>query len=329
MRKKSKLKLEEYQEAYKKRYEEGWGVRKISRYLGRSESTLSRLFHRDVHPFPGVWRRMTSYEKSLWAWCKSKERRSKSRKRLRLKSERLRKLVIFTLCRWQWSPEQISYFLSNHGLLISAKAIYNFIKRERRNLIENLRQRGKARRQRVARARSMFHTAAAGKKSIHERPPIIGPGHWEIDTIHSRKGTSGGVLTLRELNSKKRFFFLIPDLTAGAVMAVLFPFFQALPAQIRRSLTADNGSEFNNLYKLEKILSGFGVYYCEPYKAWQRGAVENANGELRWYFPKKTDFSKVSPQELKRVERIINGRPMKIHNAQSATAIFNQFAQAA
>lgn len=329
MRRKSKLKVYEYQEAFKKHYDEGWGVRRIARFLGRSESTISRLFRRFIHPLPGVWRRMGSFEKAMWAWEKSQDRASKSRKRLRLKTKRIRKIVVFILRRWQWSPEQISDFLKCHGLRISAKAIYTFIKKERRNLTEYLRQRGKPRRQRVARRRSLFKTGAPEKKSIHERPPIIESGHWEIDTIHSRKNTQGGILTLRELKSRKRYYFILPALTAEAVMNVLFPFFQSLPVHMRRTLTADNGSEFSELYKLEKILPGFGVYYCEPYKAYQRGGVEHANGELRWYFPKKTDFSKVSAQELKKVEKILNGRPMKVHGARSATAVFEQLVKAA
>ena len=92
---------------------------------------------------------------------------------------------------------------------------------------------------------------------------------------------------------------------------------------MRFTLTADNGPEFAELYKLEKILDVFGVYYCDPYKAYQRGSVENANGELRWFFPKKTDFSQVSEQELKKVEYKINGKPMKVNGRRSATAVYN------
>ena len=107
-------------------------------------------------------------------------------------------------------------------------------------------------------------------------------------------------------------------------MEVLFPFFQSLAPHMRRTLTSDNGSEFVELYKLEKILSNFGVYYCDPYKAWQRGSVENANGLLRWFFPKKTDFSKISEEELRKAQYKINGRPMKVHNGKSAASVYKK-----
>jgi len=328
MKQKTKLKRYEYQEAYRKQFDEGWGVREIARYLGRSPSTISRLFRRYIHPCPGIWRRMTSYEKAMYAWEKSQRRVSQSRKRQRLKSERIRKIVMFILRKWHWSPESISGFLRRFGVFISAKAIYNFIKQKRVWLTEYLRQRGKPRRQRVTHRRSRFRTGVPEKKSIHLRPDIrLEAGHWEIDTIHSRKGTSGGILTLREQYSKRTFYFLVKDLTARTINGILFPFFQSLPSNMRKTLTSDNGSEFAELYKLEKIIDGFQVYYCDPYKAYQRGSVENANGVLRWFFPKKTDFSEVSSEELEKAEYKINSRPMKLHSARSAHAVFNSLLQ--
>jgi len=325
MRKKSKLKIYEYQEAFKRYYEEGWSASKIAKHLGRHRSTLCRLFRRDVHPFPGVWRRLTSYEKAMYCWEKYRERAQKSRKRKRLKSERIRKIVVFILCRWHWSPEKISMFLKDHGIKISGKAIYSFIKKERPNLTKYFRQRGKPRRQRVVCKRSYFKAGVPAKKSIHSRPPIVEAGHWEVDTIFSVKGSKGGVLTLRELGSKRTFYFLIPNLMSRTIMERLFPFFQALPPHMCRTLTSDNGSEFAELYKLEKVISGFSVYYCDPYKAYQRGSVENANGELRWYFPKKTDFSKVSEAELKKAEYKINFKPLNVNNRRAPMALYKEF----
>ena len=329
MRKRSKLKVYEYQEIFKKSYDDGWSHRKIAKYLGRSPSTVSRVLDNKRHPRPGNWKLMSSYEKAMYAWDKFKRRMSQSRKRLRLKSERIRAIVIFILCKWHWSPETISDFLKRHGVLISAKAIYRFIKKERKNLTQYLRQRGKIRRQRVARQRSVFKTGVPERKSIHQRPPLtlaeqIESGHWELDTMHSKRGTPGGILTLRERASTKCFYFLIPDLTAETANSILIPFFRDLPPHMRRTLTADNGPENAELYKLEKIYSGFSVYYCDPYKAYQRGSVENGNGEARWYFPKKTDLSQISPEELRKAEYKINGKPRKTNAGVSSIAVFNR-----
>lgn len=329
MRKRSKLKIYEYQEAFQKYYDDGWKQRRIARYLGRKPSTISRLLRRDVHPCPGIWREMTSFEKAMYAWDKARRRAKQSRRRLRLKSERVRKLVTYVLVKWHWSPEAIADFLTRHGLKISAKAIYNFIKKERAYLTRYLRLRGKIRRQRVANRRGVFKTGVPEKKSIHQRPELLEQGHWEIDTILSKRGGSGGVLTLREMRSKDLSFFLLPDLTSASVMRVLFPFFQKLPARLKKTLTSDNGSEFAELYKLEKVFTDFSVYYCDPYAAWQRGSVENGNGELRWYFPKKTDFSVVSEAELRKAQYKINGKPRKMHGGRSSSAVFKELLQAA
>lgn len=327
MKNKSKLSFEEYQEIYIKYESLGWGVRQISRYLGRSASSISRFLRRSYDICQGVWKLMTPFEKANYAWQQRKKRRS--RLRLRLKSERVRCIVVFLLSRKHWSPEDIARFLTRHCLKISAKSIYNFIKAEKRELIQYLKLRGKQRRQRVVHPRSFFKKAAPEKKNIRLRPEIIEEGHWEIDTIHSKKGTKSGVLTLKERKSLKAYFFLIEDRKARTVVNILLPFFQSLPENMCKTLTADNGSEFEELYKLEKVVSEFSVYYCDPYKSWQKGAVENSNGELRWYFPKGTDFSEVSPKEFRNAVAKINGKPRQSLNDMSATYTFSKLSQVA
>jgi len=334
MKKNGKLKIYEYQDIFKKYFDESWSISQISTYLGRNKSTVSRVLSNRGRSKPGNWNLLTSYEKGSYSYESSKKRMSSGRSRFRLKTKRIQKVVIFILCKWQWSPETISDFLNKYGVKISAKAIYNFIKKERPALIKELRFKGKLRRQRVGHPRGLLRTGAPERKSIHERPEIIvngkvGPGHWEIDTILSPRNGSGGVLTIKELASIRSFYFLIPDLTASSIMKIVLPFFQNLTPEMRKTLTADNGSENSDLYKLEKILSNFSVYYCDPYKSWQRARVENSNGDLRRFFPKKTDFSKVSDKELKIVDYKISGRPRKTNNGVSAKALFNQLQKAA
>jgi IS30 family transposase len=101
---------------------------------------------------------------------------------------------------------------------------------------------------------------------------------------------------------------------------------------MRKTLLSDNGSEFSELHKLEKVFERkgqkFDVYYYDPYKAYQRGAVENSNSELRWYYPKKRDFSQVPKKELLAAENKINGKPMKLHKRRSAKAIYREILMA-
>lgn len=325
MRKRTKLKRHEYQEIYIKYFDLGWKQSEIAKYLGRTASTISRALSRDYHPSP----LMSTYEKAMHAYEKSTQRMSKSRKRLKLKTERIQKVVIYLLCKKHWSPEEISDFLKRFELFISAKAIYNFVKKERKDLVEYLYLRGKVRKQRVCHPRSQLKVGVPEKKSIHIRPEIVSAGNWEIDTILSKKGVKTSILSLKEVTTKRCFYFLIPDLTAKSVMDILVPFFHGIPSNLRKTLTADNGGEFAELYKLEKIFKGFQVYYCDPYKAYQRGSVENANGELRWYFPKKTDFSLVTEKNIREAEYKINSKPIKSNNGVSPIKKFKKLLKAA
>jgi IS30 family transposase len=85
---------------------------------------------------------------------------------------------------------------------------------------------------------------------------------------------------------------------------------KGLPASLRRSVTLDDGKEFAQHHKLSKAL-GLEVYFAWPHRSWQRGTNENINGLLRQFFPKGTDFSRISHQEVARVERLLNERPRK------------------
>lgn len=312
--------------------ERGASIREIAIVVLRSVSTIDDELKRNCHWSPSVWRRMNSYEKAKYADDQAKRRCTAKRgERELLKSERIRHRVIELLVDEQASPLDISLRIAEEfpGESISARAIYNFIKKNRPDLKQYLRQRGKPRRQRVIQRRSRFKEGAPEKKRTDMRPESVERreeiGHYEADTIHSCKhGSGNAVLTIIERSSRKRFYFQIPNLEAATVLAVLLPFFRALPPAMRKSLTVDNGSEFSSLHELEEKLSGLKVYYCYPYQAWERGSVERSNGELRWYFPKGTDFASVSRKELAEIEAKINRRRMLCLQKHSAQQIFEQ-----
>src|SRR6516165_12426610 len=83
-----------------------------------------------------------------------------------------------------------------------------------------------------------------------------------------------------------------------------------LPTSLRRSITLDNGKEFAEHRRLTQTL-GLDVYFALPYRSWQRGTNENTNGLLRQTFPKRTDFSRISHQEVARAETLLNERPRR------------------
>ena len=80
-----------------------------------------------------------------------------------------------------------------------------------------------------------------------------------------------------------------------------------------KTITYDNGSEFSAWKKTEADLKAT-VYFADPYRSSQRGRNENINGLVRDYFPKGTDFKKISPKELQEVENILNSRSRKRYN---------------
>jgi IS30 family transposase len=217
-----------------------------------------------------------------------------------------------------WSPERISGRFEEFfpGESLSAKAIYNFTKYSRVDVSEYLTERGKRRRQRVTDRRKKFQEGAPPKRSIQERPQAVEDrtelGHYEADTIHSCRGGKKAILTIRERALRRTWYFPLKNLEASTVLPVLMVFFQRLPGALCKSLTVDNGSEWSEAHhKLEKVLPGFKVYFCRPYKSYERGAVENANRDLRRFYPKGTDFGTVDEEQIKQAEKLIANWPMK------------------
>ncbi len=155
--------------------------------------------------------------------------------------------------------------------------------------------------------------------SISDRPESIGQreeyGHQEMDLVVGKAGSKGALLTLTERKTLREQIFLLPNKKAATVRAV----FDQLEKQPDfsfhfRSLTTDNGSEFLQYEELCRSIRGgerFAVYYCHSYAAWEKGRNENQNRMLRRWFPKGTDFSKVSPGEVRECQDWMNSYPRK------------------
>lgn len=243
--------------------------------------------------------------------------------------------------RWAtaWSPEQISNrleidFPHDESMRISHEAIYQALYVQsrgalKRELVACLRT-GRALRVPRSRARQRASGHVTPEVMISERPAEAEdravPGHWEGDLIIGTNRSAIGTLVERTT----RFTMLIhlprmagyrielrvkngPALAgygAEAMRDALATQMTMMPEQLRRSLTWDRGKELAQHAQL-KIDTGIAVYFADPHSPWQRGSNENINGLLRQYFPKGTDLSRWSVEDLQAVATTLNGRPRK------------------
>jgi len=144
-------------------------------------------------------------------------------------------------------------------------------------------------------------------KHIEQREEI---GHWEGDLIIGAKQNSA-IGTKVERKIRYTFIVKLKDRKSKTVINAFAKEMNQLPMIFRKTLTYDNGKEMA-YHKLFTKKTGMQVYFAHPYSAWERGTNENTNGLIRRYFPKGTDFNKVTIEQLKIVQDKLNSRPRKI-----------------
>jgi|tagenome__1003787_1003787.scaffolds.fasta_scaffold20775221_1 IS30 family transposase len=296
----------------------GRSIRQIAAELGRVPSSISREIRRNCDEHG--------------RYLPHAAHRAAARRRPRPKPAKLvanRQLAswIQEKLRRRWSPQQIAArlrcdFPDQPELWVCHETIYRAL---------YLQARGGLRREvatalRTGRARRRPHRDPAARRPrftdpmimISERPAEVAdraiPGHWEGDLIIGADGGSA-IGTLVERTTRYLLLVHLPggDRTAEAVRDQLIPTITTLPAQLRRSLTWDQGSEMA-AHRSFSIATDMPVYFCDPASPWQRGSNENTNGLLRQYFPKGTDLSAHTPEHLTAVAIELNGRPRQTLN---------------
>ncbi len=234
----------------------------------------------------------------------------------------------------KWSPCQIAEELKKDYPLdmtmhISPEAIYAYIYilprgALKRELISCLRQNRK-RRHKQSRGVKM-ERKIEDMLSIEERPKEIEdriiPGHWEGDLIIGKNNRSA-LGTLVERTTRTTILIPIKNKEAEVVANAFAKEVKKLPKQMKLSMTYDQGREMAK-HKLFTDITGVKVYFAHPRSPWERGTNENTNGLIRQFFPKGTDFHKVSRNEIKKVQNLLNGRPRAALNYQKPYEVFNQ-----
>lgn len=137
------------------------------------------------------------------------------------------------------------------------------------------------------------------------------PGHWEGGLIVGAAGQSA-IATIVERHSNFLILgWLDPELNrVEATEQALINKLGTLPASLRSTLTWDQGKEMAN-HRNVSIATGIETYFADPHSPWQRASNENTNGLLRQYFPKGTDLSRYSQEDLDFVADELNRRPRR------------------
>lgn len=281
----------------------GHGVRQMARIMGFSPSTISRELRRNRY-------QLNNYSCHM-AQDKTKARRAAAnRKRAKLGKEHfefIREQMELTL-----SPEQIaSLFPAKFKFKISPKAIYNYINQWSRHwsdLGKLLRRKSK-----IYRTKWRYNR---GQKTpppprISLRPSVVDNrrtfGHWEMDIMEGVKSDAHSLLVLVERKSRYSVACLIPDSQGDTVRKAAV---SALEGFKVLSVTTDNGGEFRQHEEFAADLDA-KMYYCYPYRSWEKGAVENNIGLYRDFFPKKQSLPN-RPDLVENARILINNRPKKV-----------------
>ena len=320
-----RIKIETYQEM-------GYNKSQIAQELGVHRSTITREFqkHRDSQE---IYRASYAHKKASHT---AKTRRYG--KRILIQKTDLQKYV-HTHLQLGWSPKQTQERLlldypNDQSMRISHETIYQYIYvlprgELKKTLIEGLRRKHKYRRSKKKEAQDEeLRGKIKDMLSIHERPAEVAdrivPGHWESDLIIGKYKRSA-VATLVERTTRYTIIVPLPKgKGALAVREALTEAVSEIPLHLRRTLTHDQGKEMSQ-HKQFSSASNMQVYFADPASPWQRGTNENTNGLIRQYFPKGTDFSLLSPDEIRYVQDLLNGRPRQSLDFLTPHEVFSKY----
>lgn len=313
--------------------------RAIAQVLGRAQSSITREVRRNGYRPPvehgarGPRPLAGGYDASR-AGTRARRLRRKPRRRRKLAVTGTLWPIVYRLLKRRWSPQQIARKLpgihpDRSDWRVSHETIYTAI---------YAMPRGELRRQHVALLRQARGARRPRKRgtdnrgrladltSIHLRPPEANdrllPGHWEGDLLvgaHNRSAV--GVLVCR--HSLFVMLAKLEDQTAAGVLEGFQRTFAPVPAELRQTLTYDQGKEMA-LHRSLAQHTGLKIYFADPHSPWQRGICENINGLLRQYLPKGTDLSVHSQRQLDAIAWELNTRPRKTLDWNSPAEVYFQ-----
>lgn len=297
-------------------------VTQIARELGFSRRTIYNEIRRGTYLHDCGWYDEKRYSADIGQAWQDKGRLSKGRGLKIGKDRALSAFLEEKILREQCSPAVALELARREGFQTSicVQTLYNyidrgfFIKLTNDNLLEKPKRKPKA--------EEKSRVVHPDLPSIVDRPAEIRErtefGHWEMDlVVGPQEGSGAALLTLTERRTRQELIFKLRDKRAASVRAVFDKLERTTPDFYQRfkTITTDNGPEFlEHDLLIKSVLGGqrFTVYYCHSYAAWEKGSNEVHNRMIRRWFPKGTDFAKISQRKIKAVEYWMNHYPRKI-----------------
>lgn len=292
----------------------GFSNQEIAHRLGRHPATIGREIHRNK----GLRGYRPKQAQEL-----TEQRRCQAHKARKMTPEVF--AWVETLLRQQLSPEQVVDYLRRfRGISLHHETVYQLVyadKAEGGDLHQHLRIMSKTYRKRYGSYDS--RGKIRNRVCIEERPAVVDSrsriGDWEGDTVMG-KGRKSALLTLVE---RKTLYTVIVRLTgkrADLLADALIAKVGVMRSRVE-TITFDNGLEFSEHERIAARLKA-KIYFAHPYSSWERGINENTNGLIRQYFPKGTDFNKVTEKQTQFVMDRLNNRPRKTRGWKSPNELF-------
>ena len=293
----------------------GTSIRGISKELGRVPSSISREISR--YTFEGEY-------DAFFAEVLSRYRKGKRHSTRKLDNNLKLQSYVFKEIKRYRSPNQIANRLrieypDDEAMRVSAETIYTYVyilpKGEfKKELISCLRKEHKERKHQKSSGSKEKRGKITDMISIEERPADVAdrsvPGHWEGDLILGKENKSA-LGTIVERTTRALILVPLKGKDAESVRKAFEKEMKNLPKKMKKSMTYDQGKEMAE-HKLFTKNTKVKIYFAHPHSPWERGTNENTNGLLRQFFPKGTDFSKISRKEINRVQWLMNSRPRKV-----------------
>lgn len=245
---------------------------------------------------------------------------NKGRSKIR-DNQKIQHIIRQYMIQEKWAPHAISW---RKKVVVSTQTIYNYINERAPSLKQYLKYKKWYKKRWITEKR---WKPKENYKLIDERPIEVEMrqriGDIEVDTIHSAGSErKWGIVTIVDRKTKYLLWGKVQYRTAKEVWDVLITQLKSLPKAKLFTITADNGKEFYDFLRVETELH-IPFYFAHPYASYERGTNEQTNSIIRKFYPKWTDFSKISEKEIQHTITMINRMPRKSLNYLCAEEAFH------